>query len=370
MRLSVSKLCIIILFFPLLFVSCKKQEVESNYDLTNTSQKLTFPGLKLENGYLVFENHETFRKIVDSLFQLNDDEQRNWEKSIGFNSLRGLLNRANAELDRATSLSNFNEVVDKNTNLFYLGPDSTFRLKNEKQRFSIILNEDGVVKIGSSLIKCLEENIVISTATNYKGLLAINNLADASKHTNSGLNLFKAKSKGVFNSSLSAAGPRSRGTNSYMLFWDRFESNDRRFFEEMNEEFFYDPLYDLNTGAYRGFVLDKLVYLKFGHQKKGAFGIWNKANYATYIEKLTVATGLRGYPYPYHSTIIHDVSNIVLSNGSNSQYYDIYRATENHVGMSEGDALQFVEPRMFFSYFYSKARQDFGNWFIKNYVTP
>lgn len=68
-------------------------------------------GLSVINGYLVFENNESFFKTTDFIANLSDNEREKWESEIGFKSQRRIISNIIAQ---ECVIDSINEIIYAN----------------------------------------------------------------------------------------------------------------------------------------------------------------------------------------------------------------------------------------------------------------
>ena len=110
MKYKLKKYVLGLLAITLIITSCDKNE-EQIASLNTQKNEL---GYKVKNGYLAFDNKESFIKTVEFVSKMNDKQRRNWEASIGFESQQSIINNLiNEELIK----DSLNRIKYANTDL-------------------------------------------------------------------------------------------------------------------------------------------------------------------------------------------------------------------------------------------------------------
>lgn len=181
-----------ILILTFLFAGCENNEEQ----LANVAIHKNEKGYVLKDGYLAFENNESFIKTVSEIINLNNKEREEWEKSIGFVSQSRLINNLIME---ELALDSVNRVKFSHTDvstatkydyrpkLFYnLISKGVIKLINEgtpdeywdcsvfNKGFTSFINEDGLYAVGDSLFQVTSKDlrvVKLSSALNKQMLL-------------------------------------------------------------------------------------------------------------------------------------------------------------------------------------------------------
>lgn len=179
-------LLIAVLMLGFVFIGCENQELKTD---ENNSESLIeqvtsndLPDLKIEDGILYFENNEEMILTLEILNSMSENEIKNWEASIGFQSMQRLYDEAYNEIDEAKSENELLAIVEKYNDLFYIdkneiGEKELFeKIKINKQ----IQNEDMIYRIGDDLFKILPNYIV---SCKYEYLSELKNISEKAENS-------------------------------------------------------------------------------------------------------------------------------------------------------------------------------------------
>ncbi|MEM9674035.1 MAG: hypothetical protein AAF992_15695, partial [Bacteroidota bacterium] len=173
-------------------------------DIISSSQDDDFP-VNVKNGYLEFKDQEAFDQIKSSLKGGDRDKYDAWESQFpGFTSLRSTYERSIDEQERwydyLESLSNeelkvimegsddffYSDFIKNNSKLFVLYDSGMYDLNLPKTVHELIpfVNNDGLIKIGSSLYKYNENSIKIVKDGKDEKLKLLENIQESSEEYN------------------------------------------------------------------------------------------------------------------------------------------------------------------------------------------
>jgi len=132
-----------------LLFSCQQSELIEPEVLTN--QKDVY----VENGYLVFKNLQSADSVLKEVYQMDEFNFSAWEKSIGFQSARSLIQELYEQSKMLNSKDELEKFLAKNQKYLILSKiDTTSNISVvfESERWNPIINREGIVKVGKSLI--------------------------------------------------------------------------------------------------------------------------------------------------------------------------------------------------------------------------
>lgn len=142
--------------------SCDKNEIDAlklNQDFRNAQNIVTYSGYKIENGYIRFDNIESYDSITKAMSNFSNTELIGFKSSLGFTSLYDVYNKLGSPID-----STNNRVKDDN--------------------LSILLNQNGILMVGDSILKIVGENAYIITDANFSTLDKISKGIDVTHDKN------------------------------------------------------------------------------------------------------------------------------------------------------------------------------------------
>ena len=161
---------------------------------TKENKTSLLKGVSVQDDYLSIDEN-SFESLLKDLLRKSPQELNAWEKSIGFTSLRSIMEKAVEEetkyfnmleergeenLDINTTPRNSAFVIE-NAQYFNFTSDGWFELKILDLQLSSVLNADGVVKIGKELRKYSGDMLFVSEKGDLsalKGDLNINRLPE------------------------------------------------------------------------------------------------------------------------------------------------------------------------------------------------
>lgn len=124
--------CAVLLFS---LQSCKKDE---KVDIENNQSNGLNDAFTVKNGFLAFNSSASFKKTIDYIANLNDDERAIWEKKYGFFSQRRIINTIIKDELKQDSINERNYLANKDK------PISEF---NEHSKSYNSALSKGVIKI-------------------------------------------------------------------------------------------------------------------------------------------------------------------------------------------------------------------------------
>jgi hypothetical protein len=118
-------------------------------DVTQNVAEQAIKDIKLENNYLVFKDEKHYQDVVEQISKMSNSELENFGKQLNFNSKRrtidAALNAYASLKENQTLSSEFKKELRFNNDGLYVG--TAFPFYNR----SVILNNEGIVKVGKEL---------------------------------------------------------------------------------------------------------------------------------------------------------------------------------------------------------------------------
>ena len=159
------------------FISCEKETepVTKNPDVQLST-------LKVNNGILEFNSADEYFKSEAQILNLPENELDKWEKQIGFESMRSVINNAYDELDLVELEEDFYNVMDKYRDVLTI-QDSVVRPIVEDIFLQSITSREGLYSSVSHFNKVLPDGVVsINKQHDIKVLKSVTNLNDANSN--------------------------------------------------------------------------------------------------------------------------------------------------------------------------------------------
>lgn len=138
-------------FFILLLTlySCKK---EVNVMRATVPIK-SLQDVKLKNNRLYFPNSIVLQEAQDALNQEEKIDLSEWYQSIGFIPQEKLYIEVNEAYSKVDTREEYNDFMSKYKDLVYVTPVKSLSINGYYPFLSAILNSDGEVYVGNTLIK-------------------------------------------------------------------------------------------------------------------------------------------------------------------------------------------------------------------------
>lgn len=143
------KISLLFLGLFALLVSCKKNEVSVNQVEKDV---VSNEGIQLRNGALVFNDPDAFFDVIEKLGTKTKKERDEWEKSIGFVSLRAELNQVFEKLDSAKDETEYNNIIANNSD-FVVVENGMVKPIIYSNTYAMVLNKEGIFYIGETIHK-------------------------------------------------------------------------------------------------------------------------------------------------------------------------------------------------------------------------
>jgi len=152
-------------FFAFLLISCEKAKDQKNENLIEN--QTTIENI---NGILNFESAESFFETLGSLNLMTKPEREKWESSKGFVSQRALYDIFLSELDKVTTESELNNILNKNKDIVTISSDLEIKPVLDYGQFSSIVNRQGYFSINGILHKVTQGYTYIAKKQDIKDL--------------------------------------------------------------------------------------------------------------------------------------------------------------------------------------------------------
>jgi len=275
-----------------IFNGCQKDElIDQGVDVQ--SQDVIKPDVYAENGYLAFKNIGTVDSMIQILSKMTMEEKSNWEESMNFVSARREFDKLFAEYEKINSFDEFlffkNKYSDKLQFNEMDNEDCSIDYPYDTRHFLPVLNNNGVVKIGMSLIKYTKDDQVIIK----NGDINILNNLEANIDNENVVQLPKLKSIKLYTHRSETLIHNFPEDNPMIPFssnaWHTIKNIDKR--RMINELFIeryrtYDEDYMGNGSWWLGYY----IYLEQRAHKR-SWGSWNSDKTRYYFDQLKVQVG-------------------------------------------------------------------------------
>lgn len=154
-----SKIILFLSAFILLFIfACEHTELLP--DDESLGQPTGIENVKVVNGELYFTNPDTYFDDVQKILDMNEIELDEWEASIGFQSLRSIINEAHDAAGALTSVDQIPAWKEKYRDVVTL-EDSTVTEIIQDGYYQTIANRTGEYMIGATYVKVLPDRIIM-----------------------------------------------------------------------------------------------------------------------------------------------------------------------------------------------------------------
>lgn len=137
--------------------SCNK---DNEVDVPQEAQALDkTQGYSVIDGILNFNSGDDVYNLNIILSSMNDSELNDWEKGIGFTSLRSEINDVYSQIDDVSSYKDYEAKIAQNSDIVSL-VDSCMSEKITNRFYSMIINRNGYFIVGGTLHKVTSEGVV------------------------------------------------------------------------------------------------------------------------------------------------------------------------------------------------------------------
>ena len=149
-----------------IFNACEKSDELIDQSIDEQLLDVTKPDVYSENGYLVFKGINAVDSIIAQLSKMTKEEKRTWEDKMGFKSASANFDALFDEYDKIESQEEFIKFKQKHEGELIFNekdPDDwSIDYPFQTRYFFPILNQDGIYKIGNSLVKYTPKNQIIA----------------------------------------------------------------------------------------------------------------------------------------------------------------------------------------------------------------
>ena len=139
-------------------VSCQKKEDELLPTTEVAAQQDALKKVKVENGYLVFEDMAHHDAVMQQVIAMTDAQRQLWEKQLSFQSYNTLYNAATEAYSNAETLTETENVLAQNQDIMTLDADQTPQRTLRYGSLALLFNRQGIVKFGNQLKQCTADD--------------------------------------------------------------------------------------------------------------------------------------------------------------------------------------------------------------------
>ena len=146
-------------------VSCQKKEDELLPTTEVAAQQDALKKVKVENGYLVFDNSEEYHSVLNVLGQKNSADLDIYEATLsGFTSLRGLNKRALMAYNNISTLQEQQDFDITYAKLLNIDAEGLPTPKTTYFGLDKVLNTQGIVKVGNTIMQFKPNGRIVNIA--------------------------------------------------------------------------------------------------------------------------------------------------------------------------------------------------------------
>ncbi len=191
--MNIRKFFLVQMIVALVFLySCEKKEInDTNDGLLSNSEII------LKDGALHFQTVEAFFEMDEKLGSMTDKERQNWEKSIGFVSMRTELINVFEQIDEAEDEITIERIVSNNSDIVEL-IDGEVNPIIKSSSYAAIANRRGVFFVDGVIHKVEGSKIASSEDGNEQTVT--NALQSNLKSASKGVNVVEYISKSILKS--------------------------------------------------------------------------------------------------------------------------------------------------------------------------
>lgn len=154
---------LMITLFSVVGTSCNKHNTDLNdisrgnlNDFNNSSVFLNGSKVEHSKGTLNFLDSEKFSEVVEEILEMRESELDKWEASIGFKSLRTVINEAHEDFGNLKTEAELNKWHEKYKDVVEL-KDSTVTEHISNRLSKILSNRSGEYRVGEALVKSFSD---------------------------------------------------------------------------------------------------------------------------------------------------------------------------------------------------------------------
>lgn len=137
---------------------CTKKEEELLPTAEVAAQQEALKKVKVENGYLVFEDLAHHDAVMQEVISMTDVQRQLWEKQLSFKSYYTLYNEATTAYSDAATEEETQAVLAQNQDIMTLDADQTPERSLRYGSLALLFNRQGIVKIGNQLKQCTPDD--------------------------------------------------------------------------------------------------------------------------------------------------------------------------------------------------------------------
>jgi hypothetical protein len=288
--------------------------------------------------YLRFDTPEDFKKALMETSKMSRKELDDWDKSKGFVSLRSIYEQIVDEENEAFDAEE--KMIQKNPMLVKtLKHKNSSKINNVKDLVKVdnsgielnlydadhanLLNKDGVVKIGKSLVRYGTNYIKVVLDGDYSQVPKLSTINEQNQTANLRYFPVRITSKEVI--------PNGRPMNNNRYCWDKNDDNnyEMQAWSDGYYEWYYIVGYEITT------VSTAVAKIEMKLRRKGWTGQWTNHNTTSYGVDGTWGFTHNLEPYwPSLPSSPHGPNTITLGSGfdghtSNPKYYFYYAQAYN-----------------------------------------
>lgn len=268
-----------------IFNGCQKDEFGVSQMANDEQPRVAVkPDVYVENGYLVFKGIEAVDSVINMLASMTEEKKEDWEAGIGFKSARAEFSKLYGEYEKLESKEEYLSFRSKfESKLKFEGENPeewSVDYPFATRYFIPVLNEEGVLKIGKSIIKYTKQNHIIVLDGDLEKL---NNL---DKYANNDEVIIKPILKSSGDASISMDNFADDNPDPYQNPDEWYTVDKRRLRNELIWDTYY---YDDGFNVYSGW---KLLFYQKG-ETKGIFG-WRR--YKTVYGTQDIYVKVGNYP--------------------------------------------------------------------------
>lgn len=270
-----------------IFNACQKDDLV-NKSSEDQLQELTKPDVYSENGYLVFRSIEVVDSVIRMLSHMSDEEKYAWEELYNIKSARSEFEKIFKEYEKIESYDEFlmfkREYVDKLKFNESDPEDCSIDYPFSTDYFVPVLNSEGIIKIGKSIVKYTKESHIVVGNGDYK---VLSNLEQLANSTN--VFIYPELKSNYTVDELIHDFPEDNPWPPYNYRWHEKPNKDRRLLNELRIERYRYDWYDYSQNQLiwrRGYI----VYFKQRSQKK-SWGSWNDYKTTYHCDQLKCKVG-------------------------------------------------------------------------------
>jgi len=257
-----------------IFNGCQKSDEPVLIDAQ--PQVAVKPDVYVENGYLAFKNIEAVDSVIQLLSTMDSIAIESWEQQIDFKSARAAFNALFAEYDKLESYEAFIAFKKRNRGKLKFNEmdedDCSIDYPFATTYFIPVLNKNGLVKIGRSLIKYTDTKHIVVRNGN------INALNDIESQIHTGNIFIFPKLKAYYHDDdLIHDFPEDNPSGAYNSWYEK--TSRRRLKNELRIDRYRFNWYDYDNNREVWTVGYKIIFKQQAQKRRNSRRRWK--NYST-----------------------------------------------------------------------------------------